>query len=68
MLKQSGVVGMERRCELLKLCVSFPRLSPVCEILEALISHPCWTAHTSCLTLKPAENLVKTCEFYLTGY
>lgn len=58
----------ERKYELLKLCLSFPSLSPVCGTFAALIRHPCWTGLTSCLTLKPAENLVRTSEFDLAGY
>lgn len=59
---------MERKYELFKLCLSFPSLSPVCKTFAALISHPWWTALISCLNLKPAENLVRTDEFYLAVY
>lgn len=55
-------------CEFLELSLSFPSLRPVCETFAALISHPCWTALSSCLTLKAAENLVRTGEFCVAGY
>lgn len=54
------LVTVERKCELLELCLSFPSLSPVCETFAALMGHTCCTTLTSCLTQKTWLGLVSS--------